>query len=97
MCKEAEAVSNMTTPYSSYSENDIDLSTLKGFFTVTEKVDSLVSSELKNCDIEPKGAVSFVVECKSRITTTDFYVVNTEHRNLLNCDTALQLNMISIL
>ena len=41
-------------------------------------------------------SVSLVVESKSRITTTDFYVINTEHRNLLIVETAIQLNILSM-
>ena len=56
MCKGAEAVNSMATPDSSDSENDIDLATLKGLFTVTEKVDSLISSEINNSDVKPQGS-----------------------------------------
>ena len=62
----------MATPYSSNSENDNDLSTLKGLFLVTERANSLGSSELNNFDIKPKGVLSLVVESKRRIATTDF-------------------------
>ena len=47
MCKEVEAVNSMATPDSSDSEYDIDLTTFKGLFTVTEKANLLTSSELK--------------------------------------------------
>ena len=172
MCKGAEAVNSMATPDSSDSENDIDLTTLKGLFTVTEKVDLLALSELSNSDVKLQGSdtthtvrslemfnrklkienssvkrlidtglsvnilnqktfdkikeeskgnqllqktnvkviaygenqlslqlkdeVSLVVEGKSRITTSDFYIINAEHRNLLAGETALQLNILSI-
>ena len=43
-------VNSMATPDSSDSVNDIDLTTLKRLFTVTEKVDSLALSELNNLD-----------------------------------------------
>ena len=56
MCKGAKAVYSMATPNSSDSENDIDLTTLKGLFTVTEKVDSLASSELNNSYIKLQGS-----------------------------------------
>ena len=55
MCKGAEAINSMTTPDSSDSKNDIDLTTLKGLFAVTEKADLLASSELTNCYIKPQG------------------------------------------
>ena len=53
MCKMAKAVNSMPSPDSSDSENDIDLTTLKGLFTVNQKIDPLGSSELKNSDIKP--------------------------------------------
>ena len=52
MCKMAKAVNSMPSPDSSDSENDIDLTTLKGLFTVNQKIDPLGSSELKNSDIK---------------------------------------------
>ena len=54
--KGAEAVYSMATPNSSDSENDIDLTTLKGLFTLTEKVGSLASSELNNSYIKLQGS-----------------------------------------
>lgn len=45
-----ELVNSMAIPDSSDSVNDIDLTTLKRLFTVTEKVDSLALSELNNLD-----------------------------------------------
>ena len=38
MCKMAKVVNTKPSPDSSDSENDIDLSTLKGVFTVTQKL-----------------------------------------------------------
>ena len=46
MCKMAKVVNIMPPPDSSDSENDIDLTNLKGVFTVTQKIDPLGSSEL---------------------------------------------------
>ena len=43
-----------------------------------------------------KGVVSLVVESKSSITTTDFHVIYTEHRNLLNGENAIQFNILSV-
>lgn len=54
MCKVAEAVNGIATPDSSDSENDFGLTTLKGVFTVIEKVNLLVSCELNNADIKPQ-------------------------------------------
>ena len=42
----------MATAYSSDSQNDIDLTTLKGLFTVTDKVDSLA----RQTEIKPQGS-----------------------------------------
>ena len=49
--KRIEAVNSMATLDSSDSGNDIDLTTLKGLFTVTEKVDLLASWEINSSDI----------------------------------------------
>ena len=55
MCKGAGAVNSMVTPYPD-SENDIDLTTLKGIYTATEKIDSLASSGLNSSDTKPQGS-----------------------------------------
>lgn len=42
------------------------------------------------------GVISLLVENKRRIITTDFYVIDTSHRNLLNGATAIALNLITM-
>ena len=49
---------SIATPYSSDSDNDIDLTSLKRLFKVTENVDSLALSELKNPDIKQQGSTT---------------------------------------
>ena len=49
---------SIATPYSSDSDNDIDLTSLKRLFKVTENVDSLALSELKNPDIKRQGSTT---------------------------------------
>ena len=50
----------MATPYSSDSQNDINITTLKGLFAVADKVDSLPSSELRNSKRKPQGLTQLI-------------------------------------
>ena len=43
-----------------------------------------------------KGVTTMIIETKKKFLTTDFYVVDTQHKNLLSGETALKLNLITL-
>ena len=66
----------MATPCSYDSQNDINITTLKGLFAVADKVDSLHSSELRNSERKPQGS-----DTTHRIRSLEMFNIKLKIKN----------------
>ena len=46
--------------------------------------------------VKVKGVTTVILETDRKYSTTDFYVVDTKHRNILSGESALHLNLITL-